>query len=41
MRIFVKRQGRWQILSNSQSLVFDTNMKVYDPELVYYRDAKR
>jgi hypothetical protein len=39
MRTYVKRQGRWQLLTSSQSYVFDDDMKRLDPELVYYGRA--
>ena len=38
MRTYVRRQGRWQLLTNTQSFVFDIDMKIHDPELVYYQE---
>ena len=38
MRTYVKRQGRWLLLSSTQNFVMDENFKVYDPEVAYQQN---
>lgn len=35
MRTYVKRQGRWLLLSSTQNFMLDEHMQVYDPDLAY------
>ena len=39
MRTYVKRQNRWQLIASSQNCVFDADMKILDPDEVYYRSS--